>query len=172
MVRAIEKGYPQREIAAAAYRFQRQLERGERVMVGVNKYVMKEGQPINYLRIDESVELEQIERVGRFKASRDAAKVERRLKQLAEACDQGSNVMPVLVDAVKDYVSLGEIADVYRQSVRPVSRADHLLSEPMRSPSAWLYVETASAAVRDVRFATCLTPPSMRGLGRSAREAR
>jgi len=84
--------------------------------VGVNKYAMKDEQPINYLRIDESVELEQIERVGRFKASRDAARVERRLKQLAEACRGGHNVMPVLVDSVKDYVSLGEIADVYRQT--------------------------------------------------------
>jgi methylmalonyl-CoA mutase N-terminal domain/subunit len=55
-----------------------------------------------------------VERVGRFKASRDAAKVERRLKQLAEACRGGRNVMPVLIDAVKDYASLGEISDVYR----------------------------------------------------------
>jgi methylmalonyl-CoA mutase, N-terminal domain len=53
--------------------------------------------------------------VGRLKASRDMAKVERRLKQLADACRGGHNVMPVLVDAVKDYVSLGEVSDVYRQ---------------------------------------------------------
>jgi methylmalonyl-CoA mutase N-terminal domain/subunit len=90
-------------------------DRGEKVTVGVNKYVMTDERPINYLRIDESVELEQIERVGRFKAGRDRARVERRLKQLAEACRDGGNVMPVLVDSVKDYVSLGEIADVYRQ---------------------------------------------------------
>jgi len=83
--------------------------------VGVNKYVMKDEKPINYLRIDESVEAEQIERVGRLKASRDMSRVERRLKQLAEACRNGGNVMPVLVDAVKDYASLGEISDVYRQ---------------------------------------------------------
>jgi methylmalonyl-CoA mutase N-terminal domain/subunit len=67
------------------------------------------------LRIDEQVELEQIERVGRFKAARDMARVERRLKQLADACRGGANVMPVLIDAVKDYASLGEISDVYRQ---------------------------------------------------------
>ena len=89
MVRAIDEGYPQKEIADAAYRYQLMDDRGEKVVVGVNKYVMTEEQPINYLRIDESVELEQIERVGRFKASRDAAKVERRLKQLAEACRSG-----------------------------------------------------------------------------------
>ena len=57
----------------------------------------------------------QVERVGRLKASRDMTKVERRLKQLADACRGGQNVMPVLVDAVKDYVSLGEVSDVYRQ---------------------------------------------------------
>ncbi|HZS32817.1 MAG TPA: methylmalonyl-CoA mutase family protein, partial [Methylomirabilota bacterium] len=74
-----------------------------------------EDAPIEYLRIDERVELEQIERVGRFKALRDMAKVERRLKQVADACRNGQNLMPVLIDAVKDYASLGEIADVYRQ---------------------------------------------------------
>ena len=115
IVRAIDLGYPQKEIADAAYRYQLMEDRGQKVTVGVNKYTMAEGTPINYLRIDERVELEQIERVARFKASRDATKVERRLKQLADACRNGGNVMPVLVDAVKDYASLGEISDVYRQ---------------------------------------------------------
>ncbi|HSF06310.1 MAG TPA: methylmalonyl-CoA mutase family protein [Methylomirabilota bacterium] len=115
MVRAIDTGFPQREIADAAYRYQLLDDRGDKVTVGVNKYAMRETQPINYLRIDEQVEVEQIARVRRFKAGRDMARVERRLKQLADACRQGQNVMPVLVDAVKDYASLGEIADVYRQ---------------------------------------------------------
>jgi len=115
MVRAIDEGYPQKEIADAAYRYQLMDDRGEKITVGVNKYVMTDEKGIHYLRIDESVELEQIERVGRFKAARDMVKVERRLKQLADACRNGGNVMPVLVDAVKDYVSLGEISDVYRQ---------------------------------------------------------
>jgi len=115
MVRAIDAGFPQKEIADAAYRYQLMDDRGEKVVVGVNKYAMREERPISYLRIDESVELEQIEKVRRFKASRDPARVERRLKQVAEACRDGRNVMPVLVDAVKDYASLGEIADVYRQ---------------------------------------------------------
>jgi methylmalonyl-CoA mutase N-terminal domain/subunit len=115
MVKAIDTGFPQKEIADAAYRYQLMDDRGEKITVGVNKYVMREGKPINYLRIDDQVELEQIERVGRFKAARDLSKVERRLKQMAEACRNGTNVMPVLVEAVKDYVSLGEISDVYRQ---------------------------------------------------------
>jgi methylmalonyl-CoA mutase N-terminal domain/subunit len=115
MIRAIDAGYPQKEIADAAYRYQLLDDRGEKITVGVNKYVMQEAKPINYLRIDDQVELEQIERVHRFKASRDMGQVERRRKQLAEACRHGTNVMPVLVEAVKDYVSLGEISDVYRQ---------------------------------------------------------
>jgi methylmalonyl-CoA mutase N-terminal domain/subunit len=115
MIRAIDTGFPQKEIADAAYRYQLMDDRGDKVTVGVNKYAMREGKPINYLRIDEQVEREQIERVRRFKAGRDMARVERRLKQLADACRNGQNVMPVLVDAVKDYASLGEIADVYRQ---------------------------------------------------------
>ena len=115
MVRAIDEGYPQKEIADAAYRYQLMDDRGEKITVGVNKYVMQDEKGINYLRIDESVELEQIERVGRFKAARDLTRVERRLAQLADACRGGANVMPVLIDAVKDYASLGEISDVYRQ---------------------------------------------------------
>jgi len=92
IIRAIDSGYPQREIADAAYRYQLMDDRREA-----------------------AVEHEQIERVGRFKAARDGSRVERRLKQLAQACREQQNVMPVLIDAVKDYVSLGEISDVYRQ---------------------------------------------------------
>jgi methylmalonyl-CoA mutase N-terminal domain/subunit len=114
IVRAIDEGYPQREIADAAYRYQLMDDRGEKTTVGVNKYVMAEDKPVAYLRIDERIEREQIECVRRVKAGRDAGRVERRLKQLAEACRHGDNVMPVLIDAVKDYVSLGEISDVYR----------------------------------------------------------
>ena len=115
MLRAIDEGYPQKEIADAAYHYQLLDDRGEKVTVGVNKYVMREERGINYLRIDDTVELEQIERVTRFKAARDAAKVERRIKQLNDACRSDQNLMPVLIDSVKDYVSLGEISDVYRQ---------------------------------------------------------
>ena len=115
MVRAIDRGYPQKEIADAAYRYQLLDDRGDKVVVGVNKYVMTDEKPVAYLKLDEAMEREQIESVRARKASRDTAKVERRLKQLAEACRNGHNVMPVLVDAVKDYVSLGEVSDVYRQ---------------------------------------------------------
>src|SRR5262247_3272960 len=103
MISAIDAGYPQKEIADAAYRYQLMDDRNEKIVVGVNKYAMPEGEPIHYLKIDEAIELEQIEAVGRVKAGRDAARVETRLKQLADTCRNGANVMPVLIDAVKDY---------------------------------------------------------------------
>ena len=115
MIAAIDQGYPQKEIADAAYRYQLMEDRREKITVGVNKYVMADEKGIHFLKIDEAVEYEQIERTGRFKAARDMAKVEKRLKQVAETCRNGHNLMPVLVDAVKDYASLGEISDVYRQ---------------------------------------------------------
>jgi len=115
IIRAIDLGYPQQEIADAAYHYQLLEDRDEKIVVGVNKHVMAEEKPIRYLRIDEAVELEQIERVRRRKASRNQSLVEKRLKQIAEACRNGQNLMPVLIEAVKDYVSLGEISNVYRQ---------------------------------------------------------
>jgi len=115
IVAAIDEGYPQKEIADAAYRYQLMEDRGDKVTVGVNRYAMAEESPINYLKIDEAVEHEQIARVSHFKHTRDMAKVDRRLRQLADACQSGGNLMPVLIDAVKDYASLGEIADVYRR---------------------------------------------------------
>jgi len=115
MIAAIDEGYPQKEIADAAYRYQLMEDRREKITVGVNKYTMTEEKPIHFLKIDERVELDQIERTGQFKAARDMAKVEKRLKQVADACRSGGNLMPILVDAVKDYASLGEISDVYRQ---------------------------------------------------------
>jgi methylmalonyl-CoA mutase N-terminal domain/subunit len=115
IIRAIDTGYPQHEIADAAYGYQLMDDRARKVVVGVNKYVMPDEKPVAYLKLDEAMEREQIASVRARKASRDMAKVERRLKQLAEACRNGHNVMPVLVDAVKDYVSLGEVSDVYRR---------------------------------------------------------
>src|SRR2546427_94055 len=115
MIRAIDAGYPQKEIADAAYRYQLMDDRGEKVVVGVNKYVMTETRPIAYLRIDEAVELEQIDRVRRFKASRDMAKVERSEEHTSELQSQSNLVCRLLLEAVKDYASLGEISDVYRQ---------------------------------------------------------
>jgi methylmalonyl-CoA mutase N-terminal domain/subunit len=115
MIRALELGFPQQEIADSGYRTQLREDAGERVVIGVNKHVQADEKPINYLRIDEALEREQIERVRAVKMSRSRPEVERQLKRVADAARSGDNVMPILVGAVKAHVSLGEISDVYRQ---------------------------------------------------------
>jgi methylmalonyl-CoA mutase N-terminal domain/subunit len=120
MVAAIEKGYPQREIAASAYRFQRQLESGERVMVGVNKYAT-DGEPdIPLLRVDEEVQRTQIANLRRVKAQRDSSRVRAALEGVRAAARSkdgapGSNLMPPIVEAAKAYCTQQEICDVLRE---------------------------------------------------------
>lgn len=114
IVRAIELGFPQKEIAEAAYRFQQQLDRGEKVMVGVNRYQADEKPTIDILRIHHEVEEKQAARVRAFKAARDQARVAARVGDVRAACRDGRNLMPFLIDAVRDGVTLGEICDVYR----------------------------------------------------------
>jgi methylmalonyl-CoA mutase N-terminal domain/subunit len=115
VVRAIELGFPQKEIAEAAYHFQRQLDRGEKVMVGVNKHETGEEAPMELLSIDPTIEERQVARVRAFKQARDQDRVRERLGAVRAACKDGSNLMPVLVAAVKDGVTLGEVCDVYRE---------------------------------------------------------
>jgi methylmalonyl-CoA mutase N-terminal domain/subunit len=114
IIRAIDIGYPQKEIADAAYRYQQQLDSQEKVIVGVNKYVIPEERPIDTLKIEHRVEEGQIERVRKVKRERDAARVRDHLGRVHAACRNGQNLMPVLIDAVKAYCTLGEISDVYR----------------------------------------------------------
>ena len=117
MVSAIEKGYPQREIAASAYRFQRQLEQGERVMVGVNKYETDHESNIPMLRIDETVQKQQLENLHAVKASRDAAKVKTCLDAVRIASTSGANLMPPIIEAAKAYCTQQEICDVLRETM-------------------------------------------------------
>ena len=114
IVQAIELGYPQQEIANAAYAYQKQLERGERIVVGVNKYPMEEKKRIEYLRIDEEVERKQIARLKEVKANRNPDRVWRCLTDLRQAAEGSANLMPFLLAAVKEYVTLQEICDVFR----------------------------------------------------------
>jgi methylmalonyl-CoA mutase N-terminal domain/subunit len=114
MVSAIEKGYPQREIAASAYRFQRQLETGERVMIGVNKYETSADTGIPTLRIDETVERAQVTNLRRVKASRDPARVGAALAGVRAAAASTGNLMPPIIDAARAYCTQQEICDVLR----------------------------------------------------------
>jgi methylmalonyl-CoA mutase N-terminal domain/subunit len=114
MVEAIEKGYPQREIAASAYRFQRQLEAEERIMVGVNRYAVENEAKIPLLKIDEAAQKRQLEGLHKLKASRDAVKVEESLEAVRTAATSGKNLMPPIILAAKAYCTQQEICDVLR----------------------------------------------------------
>ena len=115
MVAAIEQNMPQREIAEAAYRYQQEVEADERIVVGVNRYRTESDEEIPILRIDPDLERKQVERLEAFKARRDSAAVESRVAELsAAAAVPDRNLMPVIVDAVRDGVTLGEICDAWR----------------------------------------------------------
>jgi methylmalonyl-CoA mutase, N-terminal domain len=115
MVRAIEVGFPQKEIAEASYRYQKQLERGEKVMVGVNKYRIEEEPPMELLRIDPDLERRQVERVRARKKSRDQGRVRDALAAVKKAAINGQNLMPPLLDAVRVECSVGEVSDLFRE---------------------------------------------------------
>ena len=114
MVEAVERGYPQREIAASAYRLQRQVESGEKAVVGVNKYEQDDQPDIPTLRVDESIQKEQIESLAKVKAERDDTAVSGALAAIADACRTDRNVMPSIIDAAKAYCTEQEICDVFR----------------------------------------------------------
>jgi methylmalonyl-CoA mutase N-terminal domain/subunit len=109
MVRAIERGFPQREILDASQRYQRELERKERIIVGVNEYVEPEERPIPILKIGQEVESEQVARLSDLRKCRDPFKMAGAVEALQEAASCSENVMPYLIDAVKAKATLGEI---------------------------------------------------------------
>jgi methylmalonyl-CoA mutase N-terminal domain/subunit len=116
VVDAIEKGFFQREIAEASYRYQREIESGERKIVGVNDYVL-EGEEITIpvLKIDAEVERRQVERTQKIRKTRDNKKVDAALDGLRKASEGEENVMPHIVDAVREYATVGEIFEVWRE---------------------------------------------------------
>jgi methylmalonyl-CoA mutase N-terminal domain/subunit len=113
MVAAIEKGYPQREIAEASYRYQKAVDAKEKIIVGVNDYVTAE-KPIEILQIDETVAHRQAARLRKLREERSATEVERRLNALRRAAEANDNLMPFIYDAVKAYGTLGEICEAMR----------------------------------------------------------
>ncbi len=115
MVKAIEAGYPQREIADAAYAYQQQIDRGEKTVVGVNRYQIPEERPPDLLRVPLEVEQRQVDRVRRVKRERDGAAARAALARVRAAAECGENVMPPLVAAVEAMCTVGEISDVYRE---------------------------------------------------------
>jgi methylmalonyl-CoA mutase N-terminal domain/subunit len=114
MVKAIETGYPQREIAEAAFHFQRQLEQGIKTVVGVNKYSIPEEIPIATLKIDPEIEERQIQRVRKVKRERNSVAVREALARVSEACRSGENLMEPICEAVRRDATVGEVCDIFR----------------------------------------------------------
>jgi methylmalonyl-CoA mutase N-terminal domain/subunit len=115
-IAAIEKGFFQKEIADSAYRYQREVDEMKRTIVGVNDYkIEKEENPIKLLRIDPKVEKEQLASHQKLKRERDKKKVENILDKLRRSTEKDENLMPVIIESVKAYATLGEICEVLRQ---------------------------------------------------------
>jgi len=115
VVRAIEKGFFQREIADAAYRYQREIEQHKRIIVGINEYV-EEGKPeIDILKISPEVEAEQHRRLKKLREKRDNNTCKKRLEDLKAACKGTDNVMPKILECTRAYCTLGEIVEAMKE---------------------------------------------------------
>jgi methylmalonyl-CoA mutase N-terminal domain/subunit len=113
-VNAIEEGFIQNEIARSAYEYQRKVETNEKIIVGVNKFQAEEEPPIAVFKIDDSIRNVQAEKLRRLRNSRDKAKVDQLLQQLNDKAMSGENLMPVVIEAVENKITLGEISDELR----------------------------------------------------------
>jgi len=113
-VQAIEQGFIQEQIASSSYAYQKAIESGEKVIVGVNKFQQEESTPIPILKIDENVQVQQIERLKAFKANRDQQRVHEKLMVIQEAARGTNNLMPYVIDAVEHQCTLGEISHALR----------------------------------------------------------
>jgi methylmalonyl-CoA mutase N-terminal domain/subunit len=115
IIRAIEEGFPQREIAESAYQWQREVDSGERKIVGVNSFTRSEQEPIPTLKIDDELVHHQLERLQSVKRSRSQRDVNDKLRAVEDACRGSANLMPPVLEAVKAYATLGEVCDVFRK---------------------------------------------------------
>jgi len=115
MISAIERGYPQREIAESAYRFQQDVERRRQLIVGVNEFVSDADNAVPTLQIDEGVAARQLEKVDRIRRTRNKVVVDRAIGKLKKAASGKDNTMPPLLDAVRAYATVGEMCDALRE---------------------------------------------------------
>jgi methylmalonyl-CoA mutase N-terminal domain/subunit len=115
VIAAIEQNFFQREIAEASFRYQLEVEAKQRIVVGVNGYELEDEQPIEILRVDPALELEQVERVRALRGRRDGATVEAALARLKHDAAGDRNLMPAILDAARDYVTMGEMCDALRE---------------------------------------------------------
>jgi methylmalonyl-CoA mutase, N-terminal domain len=115
IIRAIEEGYPQREIAESAYQWQREVDSGERKIVGVNAFRKERDEPIPTLKIDDELVQKQVERLNAVKRSRSQREAQDKLRAVEDACRGDKNLMYPVLEAVKAYCTLGEVCDVFRR---------------------------------------------------------
>jgi methylmalonyl-CoA mutase N-terminal domain/subunit len=115
MVAAVEKGYPQREIAESAYKFQQAVEQRDKIIVGVNEFVADEEEPIGTLYIDETTAERQLANLNRLRQTRDNGRVRAALDALKEGAGGSANTMPLLIEAVRAYATIGEMCDALRE---------------------------------------------------------
>ena len=115
-VAAIEKGFMQQEIVESAYRFQREVEAKKRIIVGVNEFITEEETPIKILQIDPEIEKKLVERLKKIRQQRNQTKVKEMLDKLRSAAEkENANLMPFIIQAVKEYATIGEICDTLRE---------------------------------------------------------
>ena len=114
MVAAIERGFPQKEVAEASYRYQREVEAGERIVVGVNRFTAEQDAPVPLLEIDAAAAEKQCRKLAQLRARRDNARVTAALAALRQTAAGAGNTMPCILEAVRAYASLGEICDTLR----------------------------------------------------------
>src|SRR5262249_20642893 len=114
MIAAIETGFPQCEIAEASYRYQREVESGDKIVVGVNAFQSKDEEPIEILQIDRTAHERQVKKLAALRERRDRAQVARCLNALRRAAQGTENTMPFILDAVRAYATLGEICNALR----------------------------------------------------------
>jgi methylmalonyl-CoA mutase, N-terminal domain len=126
MLAAIENGFPQREIARSSYEYQRSVEQGENVVVGVNKFVESEERPIELLAIGEAAEQAQIARLSELRKRRGQLAVDRALDALRRAAEGGANTMPPILDAVRAYATVGEICAALKDVFGPYTESSVL----------------------------------------------
>ncbi len=112
---AIEKGFYQKEIADAAYKYQKDVESKKEIIIGVNEFVTEEEMPITTLKVDPEVRKRQIERLNKVKKERDNKKVEEALNKLRKAAEKGENIMPATFEAIKNYATIGETSNILRE---------------------------------------------------------
>jgi methylmalonyl-CoA mutase N-terminal domain/subunit len=112
--RALEIGYFQRAIAESAFRYQRQVETGEAVVVGVNRYTVEESTPVEVMRVDPGIAADQLARLQALKTRRDAPTVAARLARLRDGARGTANLVECIIECVEGYCTLGEISDALR----------------------------------------------------------